>query len=149
MQRSTALRRLSSEHHIGLVIARRAREAAEASADAWAELRRRFADELEPHFRLEERGLLPAMQQAGEQALVERTLLEHGAMRAMVDAGGPEDLAAFAKLLADHIRFEESELLETAQRVLGQEALTAIQDLHDRDAGPTCPAREAGTQSTR
>ena len=147
MQRFAALKRLSSEHHLGLVIARRAREAHDDPAGAWVELRRRFADELEPHFQLEERGLLPAMQDAGERTLVERTLAEHRAMRVMIDAGGPDDLAAFAQLLADHIRFEESELFETAQRVLAPDALAALQDLHDRQAGPACGPREAGTAS--
>ncbi len=79
MKRLDALRRLSSEHHIGLVIARRAREELDTPQVAWAEIRQRFADELEPHFQLEERGLLPAMQEAGEAMLVERTLAEHRA----------------------------------------------------------------------
>ncbi len=144
MQRIEPLRRLSSEHHAGLVIARRARELARNAPDAreaaWADLRQRFADELEPHFKLEERGLLPALRAAGEGVLVERTLAEHLRMRAMIDAGGPEDLAAFAEALAHHIRFEEKELFETAQRVLGTEALERIQALHDREAAPVCRA---------
>jgi hemerythrin-like domain-containing protein len=144
MQRSEALRRLSSDHHSGLVIARRAREQTrEAPAvreAAWADLRQRFADELEPHFKLEERGLLPAMQAAGEGLLVERTLAEHLRMRAMIDAGGPENLAVFAEALTDHIRFEEKELFEVAQRVLGADTLARLQDLHDREAAPACRA---------
>lgn len=144
MQRIEPLRRLSSEHHTGLVIARRARELARNAPDAreaaWADLKQRFADELEPHFKLEERGLLPALLAAGEGVLVERTLAEHLRMRALIDAGGPEDLGAFAEALADHIRFEEKELFETAQRVLGTEALERIQALHDREAAPVCRA---------
>lgn len=141
MQRIEALRRLSSEHHSGLVIARRAREQGGTPADreaAWADLKQRFADELEPHFKREERGLLPALQAAGEGVLVERTLAEHLRMRAMIDTGGPEQLAAFAEALTDHIRFEEQLLFETAQRVLGAEALERIQSLHDREAEPVC-----------
>ncbi|MBV5273117.1 MAG: hemerythrin domain-containing protein [Lamprocystis purpurea] len=148
MQRSAALKRLSSEHHLGLVIARRAREARDNPEAAWGELRRRFADELEPHFQLEERGLLPAMQAAGEQTLVERTLADHQAMRALIDAGGPETLAAFAQLLADHIRFEETELFETAQRILGAEALAAIQDLHAQEPGTACRPPELSATSS-
>ncbi len=86
------------------------------------------------------------MQDAGERTLVERTA-EHRAMRVMINAGGPDDLAAFAKMLADHIRFEESELFETAQRVLAPDALAALQDLHDRQASPACGPRKAGTAS--
>jgi hemerythrin-like domain-containing protein len=144
MRRSEALRRLSSDHHSGLVIARRAREQArEAPAvreAAWADLRQRFADELEPHFKLEERGLLPAMQAAGEGLLVERTLVEHLRMRAMIDAGGPESLAVFAEALTDHIRFEEKELFEVAQRVLGADTLARLRDLHDHEPAPACRA---------
>jgi hemerythrin-like domain-containing protein len=144
MQRIEPLRRLSSEHHTGLVIARRARELAREPHDArdaaWSDLRQRFADELEPHFKLEERGLLPALQAVGEAALVERTLAEHRAMRAMIEAGGCEELAAFARLLTDHIRFEEKELFDTAQRVLDVETLARLRDLHDREAAPVCRA---------
>jgi iron-sulfur cluster repair protein YtfE (RIC family) len=138
MRRCAALKRLSSEHHSGLVIARRARVAAPAPEAAWVELRQRFADELEPHFQLEERGLLPALQAAGEQTLVERTLAEHRALRDLIDGGGPADLDAFAQLLTGHIRFEENALFAMAQRVLGPDALAAIQDLHEREAGPSC-----------
>jgi hemerythrin-like domain-containing protein len=147
MKRLEALRRLSSEHHVGLVIARRAREALDDPQVAWAQIRQRFVDELEPHFRLEEQGLLPAMRDAGEQSMVERTLAEHRAMRGLIDAGDPENLAAFAQLLADHIRFEESELFETAQRVLGQPALEAIRSLHDQGDGLSCRAQGVARKS--
>lgn len=136
MQRLAALRRLSSEHHIGLVIARRARGETDDRDAAWAEVRRRFMDELEPHFVLEERGLLPALQAAGEHALVDRTLAEHQAMRAMIDRCDPTGLPAFGQLLTDHIHFEEAELFETAQRVLGRDSLETIQALHDRETAP-------------
>ena len=56
-------------------------------------------------------------------------------MRVLINAGGPDDLAAFAQLLADHIRFEETELFASAQRILAPGVLTAIQDLHEREAG--------------
>jgi hemerythrin-like domain-containing protein len=141
MQRIEALRRLSSEHHSGLVIARRAREQAGASAGreaAWADLRQRFADELEPHFKLEERGLLPALRAAGEKMLVERTLDEHLRMRTLIATGGPDALTAFAEMLTDHIRFEEKELFETAQLALGAEELERIQALHDHESAPVC-----------
>jgi hypothetical protein len=131
-----------------LVIARRAREAHDDPQGAWVELRTRFADELEPHFQLEERGLLPAMQDAGERTLVERTLADHHAMRVLINAGGPEDLATFAQSLAEHIRFEETELFPCAQRILAPGVLAAIQDLHEQEAGPGCRPRETGAKSS-
>lgn len=88
MQRDQNLVRLSHDHQSGLVLAKRARELATAADPerraAWAELQTRFADELEPHFQLEERGLPPALRLAGQAALVKRTLNEHAELRALV-----------------------------------------------------------------
>lgn len=122
MQRHPALRSLSSEHHTGLAIARRARRAAQeggsARAIAWEEVKQRFRLELEGHFQREERGLLPVLQALGEAELVERTFKEHEALRALVAEDRAENLGAFANLLAAHIRFEEKDLFETAQRLV-------------------------------
>ncbi|MGA7981806.1 MAG: hypothetical protein WCA32_16475 [Chromatiaceae bacterium] len=78
MRRIAALRSLSSDRHSGLVLARRARKASVAGlavrTATWQDLRRRFRAELEPHFEIEERGLLPALCAVGEAALVDRTL---------------------------------------------------------------------------
>lgn len=132
MQRHPALRKLSSDHHQGLVIARRASKAAtqrgedQARDEAWSEIGRRFAQELEPHFREEEAGLLPALAKVGEAALVARTLREHREMRRMIGEADASQLTAFAELLRAHIRFEERELFETAQRRLDQAVLNGL-----------------------
>ena len=130
MQRHPALRDLSSDHHLGLVLARRARRASEAQAEArsraWKEVTTRFAEELEPHFQREEQGLLPAMRAAGQETLVERTLVEHAAMRRLIADDRAEHLARFAELLKAHIHFEEKALFETAQRVLTPEQLAGL-----------------------
>ena len=131
MQRHSALRKLSSEHHLGLVIARRAANAATGDGDpaqteAWAEICLRFVQELEPHFRTEETGLLPALAEAGEDALVARTLREHAAMRRMIAQADSARLSEFAELLRAHIRFEEQELFETAQRRLDPAVLSGL-----------------------
>jgi len=130
VRRDPALRSLSSDHHLGLVIARRARVAAQEGAAArsigWNEAKERFRAELDGHFRREECGLLPALRAAGEDALAERTLREHQAMRALIAEDRPENLALFAQLLATHIRFEEKVLFDTAQRRLGVGGLAAL-----------------------
>lgn len=130
MQRHQALRNLSSDHHTGLVLARKARDAAGRDSrhqvDTWLTVVVRFRDELEPHFRLEESGLLPAMLRAGETGLVERTLREHTALRLLVAENHVEDLSRFAELLTAHIRFEEKELFETAQRLLNPDTLAML-----------------------
>lgn len=127
MQRHAALRDLSSDHHVGLVLARKARQAASGSIHerqlVWQMLVDQFDAELEPHFRREEEDLLPAMQQAGESQLVDRTLREHKELRKLVAENRFEHLARFAELLSAHIRFEEKELFERAQQVLDLERL--------------------------
>ncbi|MCW8828593.1 MAG: hemerythrin domain-containing protein [Gammaproteobacteria bacterium] len=127
MKRSPGLRTLSSEHHTGLVMARRAIQAVEEGqvADAWQDLALRFEQELEPHFRQEEEQLLPALRQAGEEAIVQRTLEEHAALRALIHdrERDAEALKAFAELLKAHIRFEERELFAIAQARLPEFSL--------------------------
>ena len=130
MQRHPALRSLSSDHHSGLVLARKARQAANGDAHdqahIWSTVVARFDVELEPHFRIEEDVLLPEMQLAGETALVERTLIEHVALRRLVADDQTENLARFADLLTAHIRFEEKELFERAQQRLDLDELTKL-----------------------
>ena len=127
MQRHPSLRSLSSEHHTGLVLARRARKAtqqeAPAQAAVWHELRKIFHTELEPHFQREEQSLLPVLRTGGEVELVDRTLREHRSIRSLIQKNCPDNLASFAELLTAHIRFEENELFNTAQRVLGSKVL--------------------------
>jgi hemerythrin-like domain-containing protein len=124
MRRHADLVQLSREHHAALKLARAMRRAAESgSAEAVAMGAQRvvklFPDELEPHFRDEEENLFAWLERAGEHALVERTMRDHAQLRQLaatlamqpdVDA-----LARFADLLAEHVRFEERELFESAQ----------------------------------
>lgn len=127
MKRSAGLRTLSSEHHTGLVLARRALQAVEEGqvADAWQDLPPQFEQELEPHFRQEEEQLLPALRQLGEEEIVQRTLEEHAALRALIHdrERDAEALKAFAELLKSHIRFEERELFAIAQARLPEFSL--------------------------
>jgi hemerythrin-like domain-containing protein len=151
MHRDPNLVRLSHEHHTGLVLAKRARELPASDEPqrcaGWAEIQARFAEQLEPHFALEEQGLLPALRAVGEDALVERTLSEHEALRALVASDAPDVPSRFGEALSAHIRFEESALFETAQQVLPPSALAELGALHDTVARPACPtaSRKNGT----
>ncbi|MFW5397304.1 MAG: hemerythrin HHE cation binding domain-containing protein [Candidatus Accumulibacter regalis] len=128
MKRHDTLQDLSREHHTALKLALDARRAAtsgdaERVATAAATCTRVFAAALEPHFRSEESGLLPAML-AGEEALVARTLREHAELRALVGRLPDADattLLSFADLLSAHVRFEERELFAAAQLRLDQQ----------------------------
>lgn len=134
MKRSAALRDLSDDHHTALVLALRARRAAEsgdaeAVTTAWAAIDRDFPRELEPHFEIEERWLAPALTAAGEAALSARLHEDHAALRGFVAPGAErnaERLGRFAARLAAHVRFEERTLFPAAERRLSPAALTAI-----------------------
>ena len=123
MKRSAALLELSREHHTALSLALRARRAAgqggTAVATTAAQVVARFRGELKLHFDEEERWLLPALERAGENALVARTLAEHGELASLVDRLGRPDAAtllAFAEALQAHVRFEEQQLFPAAER---------------------------------
>ncbi len=130
MKRHQTLQDLSREHHRALKLALDARRAATSGdpgkvAAAIASCAELFSAELEPHFIIEESSLLPAMAEAGEAALVARTLREHAELRALVGrlpgADAPT-LQRFAELLSAHVRFEERELFEVAQQRLEPQA---------------------------
>lgn len=133
MKRLDCLSDLSREHHTALSLALRARRAAggdQSEVDRMAaQVRERFRAELEPHFREEERWLLPALAEAGESELVERTLAEHVELTRLAEQLGiprAETLLVFADGLTAHVRFEERELFPAAE------------------AHPDCLARHAG-----
>lgn len=125
MKRSAALLQLSREHHGALVLAMRARRINLADKPAvlrfMAEAAATFARELEPHFRIEETTLLPALTRAGETALVERTLAEHEELRWLAQQLQAQDAAhitRFGAALEAHVRFEERELFALAETLL-------------------------------
>ncbi len=152
MQRDPNLVRLSHEHQAGLVLAKRARELATAEDSerqaAWVKIQTRFADEFEPHFQLEERGLLPALRVAGQVALVEQTLSEHAELRALILSETLDAPARFGDALHAHIRFEERTLFEAAQQVLEPAVLAELGLLHEVAARTACSttARKSGVQ---
>jgi hypothetical protein len=130
VKRHPHLEPLSDDHHGALVLARRCLRAADDGGvgipATWEDVRHRFARELEPHFRVEEHWLLPALEVAGEGALVTRTRDEHARLRELVGPpASPERLAAFGGLLHAHVRFEERELFPRAERVLTDPVLEA------------------------
>ncbi len=152
MKRSPFLRPLSDDHHAALVLARRARRAGEAAAGdvetrgaLWREIGERFRTELEPHFRVEEERLLPALEAAGERDLVARTREDHADLRERVRAPcSPEALAEWGRRLERHVRFEERVLFPRAEAVLPEAALAAVERAA---AGRPVPA--AGSPSGR
>lgn len=130
MRRHQQLQDLSREHHTALQLALRARravqsgDAAQIAASAMACIEA-FSVELDPHFVIEETELLPVLAQQGEHALVQRTLAEHEQLRSLIvqlAQANATSLQSFAELLNAHVRFEERELFEVAQRHLAGQA---------------------------
>lgn len=126
MKRHPQLQDLSREHHGALKLARAAGRAALSGAPGQVtSLAERvvhlFAVELDPHFRVEEDGLLVLLAKAGAHGLVRRTEDDHQELRRLAGALANPDAATllrFADLLAAHVRFEERELFEAAQAAM-------------------------------
>ena len=136
MKRSKPLIQLSREHHAALVLAKRAQrlaghETVEAST-FMRQLAGVFAQELEPHFRIEEKLLLPALSNAGAVDIAQRTLAEHEELRELlqrIDQDSPATISLqdFGVLLEKHVRFEERELFPLAESLLPAEVLAALE----------------------
>ena len=134
MERDARLQGLSEEHQHGLALAQRARWAAAGERGleletTWQEVIAAYEAELANHFEVEERLLLPALREAGEVELVERTLEDHAAMRAILQKAGPgfrDRLRRIGEILHNHIRFEERELFPVCEEVLPGEILDAV-----------------------
>lgn len=143
MKRCPELQPLSREHHTALRLALDFRRVAETGGeaalfDACQRARETFDDALMPHFRIEEQLLLPRLEAAGASAAVARTLIEHRAIQRLIrelEIPDADTLARYADLLTAHVRFEERELFELAETLLGRDTLARI--LHqDESAAP-------------
>ncbi|MEW6647015.1 MAG: hemerythrin domain-containing protein [Pseudomonadota bacterium] len=143
MKRHAALRQLSSDHHSGLVLARRVGKlAADSDPGAAAKnLLTAWRMEIGPHFVAEEEWLLPlfARYSAPDHPLIVETLRQHVRMRALVDeieeglaAPSLPLLQALADALREHIRFEENDLFPAIEAALPE---AQLQRLLDRQRG--------------
>lgn len=139
MKRMRELEKLSHDHHRGLVLARRVRASLSKSETALDVVRPQILAEFEAvlvkHFDLEERFLSPPLRRAGFSGIVDRLLHDHDAIRRLTGLGpamSADDARTFAALLEEHIRFEERELFEVAQRVLREDERKALMDASTR-----------------
>jgi hemerythrin-like domain-containing protein len=116
VKRAEALRPLSREHLVALLVAKKLREGdnLEAAANTFLDF---WEGEGRGHFRVEEEVLLPswAMHAEVDRAGVHRMLDEHlairrAALRLAAGEASLEDTRALGDLLHDHVRFEERQL---------------------------------------
>jgi len=135
MKRSPQLTPLAREHNRALSLARRAERAAAegddpAVARTWREVTAVFDAELEPHFAVEDRHLVPALDAVGETEVAERLRRDHRVLRALRTTTAPrtrELLADFGRLLHDHVRYEDRVAFVRAEARLDTAALDAIE----------------------
>lgn len=146
MKRIPELRDLSDDHHLALVLAIRCRRAnrpdsAWTPSQLWAMVRDAMQSHLEPHFRIEETILLPALLELGEESLVQRIEDDHAALRELGAAPTPDRVRVvrFGELLESHIRYEERHVFESTQDRLPAKALEAIVRACER-VPRVCPA---------
>ena len=145
MLRDPSLIPLSHQHHNGLalcVLIRRSLSA-DSSPQNLAKLARRAIDryelELVNHFEIEEQVLFPA---CGQMPLIVELLAQHRAIESFVvklrTTPSVTLLEEFCELLSRHIRLEENELFEQAQRALPRDELDRIGAEIDRRAVRVC-----------
>lgn len=126
MKRNPVLQPLSREHHTALVLAKACERAAQSGNEEMVQKTCRraiqaFSDDLEPHFQIEEKTLLPLLCSAETQPLVEQTWADHQQLRALLDGlrqSNAEALNSFGKCLAAHVRFEERTLFPAIESFL-------------------------------
>lgn len=145
MKRDASLIPLSHQHHNGLalgVMVKRALDADGSDENLQRQRLRivdRFEVELVNHFAMEEELLFPL---AVDRELVDRLIGEHRQMEEMVAAiriaASRAELERFLDLLSTHIRREESDLFEQAQREISREELDRIGREIDRRAVRVC-----------
>lgn len=145
MKRRAELRDLSDDHHTSLVLAQRCKQAARpdgsaSPADVWRQVLEAFESHLEPHFQIEERHLLPALEEIGRPELARRIREDHASLRELVGSELPTEnvLERFGSLLESHVRFEERQVFEPTQHLLPADALEALADAC-RSTPRVCP----------
>lgn len=146
MKRHPGLHALSQHHHFALTQALLMRRAAQAPATRRAAALRQAAHTFlrfwkktgRQHFREEEEVLLPAYARhtrLDQDAAVMRMLAEHAQIRAQIQqletlletgSATEEAVAALARALHDHIRFEENEVFPRIEAALGEAELLAL-----------------------
>lgn len=133
VKRRPELRRLSEDHHHALALAHRCESVARARKPheverSWDEAVQALSAQLEPHFQIEERILLPALEAMDESEMAERIRSEHAEMRHLLshEYASATRLRVFAELLARHVRYEEREVFERTEARLPARVLGAL-----------------------
>jgi len=167
IRRDARLFPLSHDHHLALARAREATLAVDGTAPhdpaALTALAERcaayFAEHLEAHFKREEKHLLPVTvaRFGRDDDLVTRVKDDHAMVRKLTKRlTDPKDkapmvgrLAAWAKTLVDHVRFEEREWFEALQNSLSPKELDRLGRLLTNGDRPEPAAPKPKTAAAR
>ena len=133
LERHPLLRPLSREHHAGLLLCWRIRQALrtpEKVDHLFVECQKVFHTELLPHFAVEEEVVFPVLGTANP--LVQRAVAEHRDLAGLFGAASdPRSvLTRIAEELDMHIRFEERLLFPAVQAVATEAQLERIDRMH-------------------
>jgi hemerythrin-like domain-containing protein len=153
MLRDPSLIPLSRDHHHALALCLRTRRALDANRGATSLpenarlIVEKFDSEIRGHFKVEEQVLFPVFSTFAELAgLVDELLAEHRLLVQLVErlrtSSERAVLVEFAGTLERHIRKEERELFESAQRLLSREQLDCL-----GDSGLSAPSGARGHQA--
>lgn len=130
MRRSTALIELSREHHSALVWSKKLSvidsNNCDESAELWAELQLKMRSDLLEHFSEEEKIIEKLQLSAVSHPLIGRLYHDHAVLRNYLSQKEGRDVAAFAELLKQHVRFEERELFNWLESEFGDQYLNMI-----------------------
>jgi hemerythrin-like domain-containing protein len=145
MRRDPSLIPLSRQHHnaLALCVLLRRSLAADSSAESLARAAQKIVDryeiELSNHFEIEEQVLFPL---CADRLLVAQLIAEHRAIERLVaqarSAPSPALIEEFCEMLSAHVRREESQLFEEAQRSLARDVLDRAGAEIDRRAVRVC-----------
>ncbi len=137
MKRAEQLQKISREHHVSLVMAKKIAEVASNGTDeelleAIKTVTEYYENDLEEHFQHEEHTIFaPIFKEYKEHVEISKDLLkEHGFIRMLIPRlrleTAREDLADFALVLKNHTRIEERELFPIVEAMFTDEQLDAV-----------------------
>ena len=139
MKRHPYLQPLSRQHHLGLVIAAKAKSCMDNPDDIdrhWTALKDYLTTQIPTHFDIEKTKIADAIFAKSDnttQVLADTMLAEHEYIESLLTINNPtsDDVKKLANALYDHIRFEEREVFVVAQEVLSDTELLAIYEASD------------------
>lgn len=140
MKRHPALQPLSRQHHLGLVIANKAKSATDDDKLTHHQALVEYLTTAIPtHFEIERTRLadviLTKLSDDRAVKLAKQMLDEHEYIESLLANTDPsvDDVKELANALYDHIRFEERELFPIAETVLSDDELFAIYEASDEN----------------